>query len=65
MLIDYIVKHVGIYFDGLNLTPQERDDVFKCPLITKALTERGSSVKSINKILYETFLRVLKANEIK
>ena len=69
--IDYIVKLVGIDyvglgsdFDGINLTPQELDDVSKYPLITKALLKRGYSVKDIDKILGENFLRVLKANEL-
>ena len=70
--IDYIVKLVGIDyvglgsdFDGINLTPQELDDVSKYPLITKALQERGYNKQEINKILGKNFLRVLKANEIK
>ncbi|MGZ0016374.1 dipeptidase [Yeosuana sp. AK3] len=68
--IDYIAKLVGVDyvglgsdFDGINLTPQELDDVSTYPLITKALLERGYNKKSINKILGENFLRVLKANE--
>lgn len=70
--IDYIAKLVGVDyvglgsdFDGINLTPQELDDVSTYPLITKALLERGYNKKSINKILGENFLRVLKANETK
>lgn len=68
--IDYIVKLVGIDyvglgsdFDGINLTPQQLDDVTCYPLITKALVERGYSKKDIRKILGGNFLRVLKANE--
>jgi len=68
--IDYIVKLVGIDyvglgsdFDGINLTPQQLDDVTSYPLITKALVERGYSKKDIRKILGGNFLRVLKANE--
>ncbi len=68
--IDYIVKLVGIDyvglgsdFDGINLTPQQLDDVTAYPLITKALVERGYSKKDIRKILGGNFLRVLKANE--
>ena len=70
--IDYIAKLVGVDyvgigsdFDGINLTPKELDDVSTCPLITKALVERGYSQKDINKILGQNFLRVLKANELK
>lgn len=68
--IDYIVNlvgadHVGLGsdFDGINLTPQQLDDVTSYPLITKALLEKGYSKKMIQKILGGNFLRVLKANE--
>jgi len=68
--IDYIVKLVGVDhvglgsdFDGINLTPQQLDDVTTYPLITKALTDKGYSKKDITKILGGNFLRVLKANE--
>ena len=68
--IDYIVKLVGVDyvglgsdFDGINLTPQQLDDVTTYPLITKALVEKGYSKKDINKILGGNLLRVLKANE--
>ncbi|WP_462222057.1 dipeptidase [Ferruginibacter sp.] len=70
--IDYIVKLVGVDyvglgsdFDGINLTPQQLDDVTSYPLITKALVEKGYSKKDINKILGGNLLRVLKANEAK
>ncbi len=70
--IDYIVKLVGADyvglgsdFDGINLTPQQLDDVTTYPLITKALVEKGYSKKDINKILGGNLLRVLKANEAK
>jgi membrane dipeptidase len=70
--IDYIVKLVGVDyvglgsdFDGINLTPQQLDDVTTYPLITKALVEKGYSKKDINKILGGNLLRVLKANETK
>ncbi len=75
MLIDhivYIINLVGVDyvglgsdFDGINLTPQQLDDVTSYPLITKALVERGYSKKDIYKILGGNFLRVLKANEEK
>ena len=68
--IDYIVKLVGVDyvglgsdFDGINLTPQQLDDVTTYPLITKALVERGYTKKDISKILGGNLLRVLKANE--
>lgn len=70
--IDYIVKLVGVDyvglgsdFDGINITPQQLDDVTTYPLITKALIEKGYSKKDINKILGGNILRVLKANEAK
>lgn len=70
--IDYIVKLVGVDyvglgsdFDGINLTPQQLDDVTGYPFITKALVEKGYSKKDINKILGGNLLRVLKANEAK
>lgn len=70
--IEYIIKLVGVDyvglgsdFDGINLTPQQLDDVTTYPIITKALVEKGYSKKDINKILGGNFLRVLKANENK
>jgi len=70
--IEYIIKLVGVDyvglgsdFDGINLTPQQLDDVRDYPLITKALVERGYSKKDIDKILGGNFLRVLRANEAK
>jgi len=70
--IEYIINLVGADyvglgsdFDGINLTPQQLDDVTTYPLITKALVEKGYSKKDINKILGGNFLRVLKANEAK
>ncbi|WP_460561667.1 dipeptidase [Ferruginibacter profundus] len=70
--IDYIVKLVGVDyvglgsdFDGINITPQQLDDVTSYPLITKALVDKGYSKTDITKILGGNFLRVLKANEAK
>lgn len=70
--IEYIIKLVGVDyvglgsdFDGINLTPQQLDDVTTFPLITKALVEKRYSEKDIDKILGGNFLRVLKANEAK
>ncbi|MBU0695265.1 MAG: dipeptidase [Bacteroidetes bacterium] len=70
--IEYIIKLVGVDyvglgsdFDGINLTPQQLDDVTDYPLITKALIEKGYAKKDIDKILGGNFLRVLKANEVK
>jgi membrane dipeptidase len=70
--IQYIIQLVGVDyvglgsdFDGINITPQQLDDVTAYPLITKALVEKGYSQKDITKILGGNFLRVLKANEAK
>jgi membrane dipeptidase len=70
--IDYIAKLIGVDyvgigsdFDGINLTPQQLDDVTTYPLITKALIDRGYTPQDINKILGQNFLRVLNANELK
>jgi membrane dipeptidase len=70
--IDYVVKligvdHVGLGsdFDGIESAPKPLDDVSSFPLITKALLERGYSVKDINKILGGNFIRVFKANQTK
>lgn len=70
--IEYIINLVGVDyvglgsdFDGINITPQQLDDVTSYPLITKALVEKGYSKKDITKILGGNFLRVLKANETK
>ena len=73
MVIDHIVyieKLVGIDyvglgsdFDGINLTPQQLDDVSTYPYITKALVNKGYSKQDIAKILGGNFLRVFKANE--
>lgn len=70
--IDYIVQLVGVDyvglgsdFDGINVTPQQLDDVSTYPLVTKALVERGYNKKDITKILGGNFLRVLKDNEVK
>lgn len=68
--IEYIIKLVGVDyvglgsdFDGINITPQQLDDITNFPLITKALVDKGYSKKDIDKILGGNFLRVLKANE--
>ncbi|OYX94607.1 MAG: hypothetical protein B7Y76_10530 [Sphingobacteriia bacterium 35-40-5] len=68
--IEYIIKLVGVDyvglgsdFDGINITPQQLDDVTNFSLITKALVDNGYSKKEIDKILGGNFLRVLKANE--
>jgi membrane dipeptidase len=68
--IEYIINLVGIDyvgigsdFDGIELPPQQLDDVTTYPLITKALLEKGYSEKHINKILGGNLLRVLSANE--
>jgi membrane dipeptidase len=61
--VDYV--GLGSDFDGINITPQQLDDVTTYPLITKALVQKGYSKKDIHKILGGNFLRVLKANESK
>jgi membrane dipeptidase len=68
--IDYIVQLVGVDyvglgsdFDGINLTPQQLDDVTSYPLITKALVDKGYSKTDVTKILGGNLLRVLQANE--
>jgi membrane dipeptidase len=68
--IEYIINLVGVDyvglgsdFDGINITPQQLDDVTNFPLITKALVDKGYSKKDIAKILGRNFLRVFKANE--
>jgi membrane dipeptidase len=68
--IEYIIHLVGVDyvglgsdFDGINLTPQQLDDVTSYPLITKALLEKGHTQKDIAKILGGNLLRVLKTNE--
>ena len=70
--IEYIIHLVGVDyvglgsdFDGINLTPQQLDDVTTYPLITKALLQKGYSKKDIKKILGGNLFRVLKANEEK
>ena len=70
--IEYVIKLVGVDyvglgsdFDGINLKPQQLDDVTSYPLITKELVKRGYSKKEIYKILGGNFLRVLRANEKK
>ncbi|MBC7650832.1 MAG: membrane dipeptidase [Deinococcales bacterium] len=70
--IEYIIKLVGADyvglgsdFDGINLTPEQLDDVTTYPLITNALVNKGYTKKDITKILGGNFLRVLKANEEK
>jgi membrane dipeptidase len=70
--IDYIAKlvgddYVGIGsdYDGVSSLPLEMDDVTTYPKITEELLRRGYSKKSINKILGENVLRVMKANFIK
>lgn len=70
--IEYIIKLVGVDyvglgsdFDGINLTPQQLDDVTTYPLITKELVNKGYTKKDITKILGGNFLRVLKDNEKK
>jgi len=67
--IDYIAKMIGVDhvglgsdFDGIESAPQGLNGVEDFPLVTKALLERGYSVKDIDKILGGNFIRVFKAN---
>ena len=68
--LDYVVRlvgvdHVGIGsdFDGISSAPQQLNDVADLPNITKALLEKGYSVKDVEKILGGNFIRVFKANQ--
>lgn len=69
--IDYIVRligtdHVGLGsdFDGIELPPQQLDDVTTYPLITRELLKRGYKPADIEKILGGNFIRVFKANSV-
>lgn len=42
-------------FDGINLTPQQLDDVTSYPLITKALVEKDMLKKTLRKYWVEIF----------
>ena len=65
--IEYIINLVGIDyvglgsdFDGINLNPQQLDDVSTYPLITKALVEKGYSENDIFKIIGGNFFKSFK-----
>ena len=57
--------HVGLGsdFDGIDLVPQQLEDVSAYPLITQELLNRGHSAETIRKVLGENTLRVLRAEE--
>ncbi len=68
--LDYMVKLVGVDhvglgsdFDGISASPQQLDDVTSYPTVTKALLDKGYSMKDVNKIMGGNILRVLRANE--
>jgi membrane dipeptidase len=68
--IEHVIKvagvdHVGLGsdFDGINLTPQQLEDVSCFPYITQELLNRGHSREEILKILGGNLLRVLRKAE--
>ncbi len=68
--IDHIVEvagvdHVGLGsdYDGINVTPEQLEDVSCFPYITQALLNRGYSKAEIHKILGGNAIRVLRAAE--
>lgn len=73
LLIDHIVyavnligeDHVGLGsdFDGIESAPKGLDSVLDLKKIPEALQQRGFSEKTIEKICYKNFLRVLKDSE--
>jgi membrane dipeptidase len=70
--IDYIARLVGVDYvgigadmDGVESLPKGINGVQDYPKITKALLDKGYTVKDINKIMGENFIRVFKANSNK
>lgn len=59
------VDHVGIGsdYDGVDLIPEQLEDVATYPRITQLLLDRGYQPKDIRKILGENMLRVLRDAE--
>ncbi len=59
------IEHVGIGsdFDGVNVLPEQLDDVSCYPYLTQALLDRGYSEADIRAILGGTLLRVLARTE--
>ena len=56
------VDHVGIGsdFDGIEVTPQQMEDVTMLPRIAQGLLDRGYSDEAVTKILGGNMLRVMK-----
>src|SRR5262249_35716908 len=56
------VDHVGIGsdFDGIEVTPQQMEDVTMLPRIAQGLLDRGYSEADVKKILGGNMLRVMK-----
>ena len=56
------VNHVGIGsdFDGIEVTPQQMEDVTMLPRIAQGLLDRGYSDEDVKKILGGNMLRVMK-----
>ena len=56
------VDHVGIGsdFDGIEVTPQQMEDVTMLPRIAQGLLDRGYSDEDVKKILGGNMLRVMK-----
>ena len=56
------VDHVGIGsdFDGIEVTPQQMEDVTMLPRIAQGLLDRGYSDEAVKKILGGNMLRVMK-----
>jgi membrane dipeptidase len=68
--IEHIIKvagidHVGLGsdFDGINMTPQQLEDVSCFPYITQELLNRGYSKEEIHKILGGNLLRAFRGAE--
>jgi membrane dipeptidase len=59
------VDHVGLGsdFDGIDMVPEQLEDVSTYPYITQELLNRGHSAEAIRKVLGENTLRVLRAAE--
>ncbi|MFL2982905.1 MAG: dipeptidase [Candidatus Neomarinimicrobiota bacterium] len=65
--IDYVAKligvdHVGIGadWDGVEILPNNIENIGKMPLLTEYLIDRGYSIRDVRKILGENFKRVYK-----
>ena len=59
------VDHVGIGsdFDGINVTPEDLEDVSKMPVVFEEMRKRGYSESDIEKIAGLNFMRVMKTVE--